>query len=82
MTIFFSIIFCLSLGCGWAWGYVNQADLLGYGVSIVIGGFIGSCIISIIFTYLYFFQKETDKEKIERLKTEINELKDVKRIEQ
>lgn len=81
MTIVFTIIFCLSLAAGAGWGYLTQADTLGYVVSMVIGGFIGSSIIALLFSWLYFFQQETDQEKIERLQQEINELKGIKRIE-
>ena len=86
MTIVFTIIFCLSLAAGAALGYITQTDALGYAVNMVIGGFIGSSIIALLFSWLYFFQQETDQEKIERLKQEINELKGnqfkgVKRLE-
>ena len=44
-------------------------------IPISIGGFFGSCLIAIVFTYLYFTGEETDKEKIKRLKDEIVRLK-------
>lgn len=81
MTIVFTIIFCLSLAAGAAWGYVTEASTLGYAVDMVIGGFLGSSIIALVFSWLYFFQKETDQEKIERLQQEINDLKGIKRLE-
>ncbi len=80
ITFVFTIIFCLSIAAGWGFAYINGTDWIGYTVSIVIAGFIGSSIIALVFSWLYFFQKETDKEKIMRLKQEINELKGVKRL--
>lgn len=79
MTIVFTCIFCASLAAGAAWGYINQTDALGYAVNMVIGGFLGSSIIALLFSWLYFFQQETDREKIERLQQEINEIKGVKK---
>jgi len=46
-----------------------------------VAGFLGSSIIALIFSYLYFFQKETDTDKIKRLVQEINQIKEIKRIE-
>ena len=80
ITILFSIIFSLCLTAGWAWGYVNGMGLMGYTVSILVGGFIGSSIIALVFSWLYFFQKETEKEKIQRLRQEINQIKGIKKI--
>ena len=82
MTILFSIIFCISLAGGWAFAHLNGYSAWGVAASIICGGFIGSSLIALIFTWLYLFQKETDQEKIQRLRQEINELKAVKRIEQ
>ncbi len=82
MYILFSIIFVLGLAGGWAWSYFNGMTLMGTLICLVIGGFIGSSIVAVIFSYLYFYQKETDKEKIQRLQLEINEVKQIKRIEQ
>ncbi len=82
MYILFSIIFVLGLAGGWAWSYINGMTLMGTLICLVVGGFIGSSIIAVIFSYLYFYQKETDKEKIQRLQLEINEVKQIKRIEQ
>ena len=80
ITIVFTFIFCLSLAAGWGVAYMNGQDLIGYAVSIIIGGFIGSSIIALVFSWLYFFQKETDREKIQRLQQEINEIKGVKKL--
>lgn len=82
MYILFSAIFILSLGAGWAFGYIFEMSLVETLVSVVIAGFIGSSIIGVIFTYLYFLQKESDKEKILRLQQEINQINQIKRIEQ
>ncbi len=83
MYIIFSIIFVLSLAGGAAWSYINNLAVFETLISMMISGFIGSSIIAVIFSYLYFYQKETDKEKIQRLQEEINEIQDIKkRIEQ
>jgi len=82
MTIIFSIIFLLSIAGGVAWGYINNLTIIGYVMSLAVAGFLGSAIIALIFSYLYFYQEETDKEKIKRLRHEINDLNEIKRIEQ
>ncbi|MCG8637869.1 MAG: hypothetical protein MI863_28850 [Desulfobacterales bacterium] len=82
MYIVFSIIFILSLAGGAAWSYINNLTVFGTLICLTVAGFIGSSVIALIFSYLYFYQKETDKEKIRRLQEEINELKEIKRIEQ
>ena len=81
MNIVFGIIFCLSLAGGWGYGYLHDQTITGYVISIAISGFIGSSVVALLFSWLYFFQKETDREKIERLQKEINDLRQVKRIE-
>lgn len=80
ITILFGLIFLLSLAAGWGWAYLHGMDVIGYAVSIIIGGFIGSSIVALVFSWLYFFQKETDREKVQRLRQEINELKGVKKL--
>lgn len=80
MTVIFSIIFCLCIAAGWGWGYVNDMDVMGYAICIGTAGFLGSSLIAVIFSWLYFFQKETDKEKIQRLQAQINEIQEVKKI--
>ena len=82
MYILFSIIFILSLAAGWVWSYIHEMTLMGTLICLVVGGFAGSSIIAVIFSYLYFYQKETDKEKIQRLQLEVNEVKQIKRIKQ
>ncbi len=82
MYIIFGIIFILSLGAGWAVGYINQMPLFETIVCILVAGFVGSSVIALIFSYLYFLQKENDGDKIKRLQQEINQIKETKRIEQ
>ncbi len=82
MYIIFGIIFIFSLAAGWTVGYINQMGLFESIVCILVAGFIGSSIIALIFSYLYFFQKENDGNKIKRLQQEINQIKEIKRIEQ
>ncbi|MDD9304849.1 MAG: hypothetical protein HUK40_21900 [Desulfobacter sp.] len=62
MNIIFTIIFLLSIAGGAAWGYINNLTVWGYIISLTISGFIGSMIIALIFTYLYFFQKESKQQ--------------------
>jgi len=81
MYIIFGAIFILSLVAGWAIGHIQQMPPFETLICIVVAGFIGSSIIALIFSYLYFLQKETDVDKIQRLKQEINQLKEIKRIE-
>ncbi|RLB88742.1 MAG: hypothetical protein DRH26_12985 [Deltaproteobacteria bacterium] len=81
MVMIFGVIFILSLAAGWAFGYINQMPLFDTFVCVGIAGFISSSIIALIFSFLYFFQKETDSDKIQRLVQEINQLKEIKRIE-
>ena len=82
MYIIFGAIFILSLTAGWGYGHINQLPLFETMICIMVSGFIGSSIIALIFSYLYFLQKETDMDKIERLQQEINQIKEIKRIEQ
>jgi Co/Zn/Cd efflux system component len=82
MNIIFGAIFIISIASGWGIGYLNQMSLLATIVSIMVAGFIGSSIIALIFSYLYFLQKETDSDKIDRLKQEINQIKEIKQIEE
>lgn len=82
MYIIFSVIFIVSLTAGWGYGHINQMTLFETLICIMVSGFIGSSIIALIFSYLYFHQKETNGEKIERLQQEINNIKEIKRIEQ
>jgi len=81
MVIIFGVIFILSLVAGWAVGYINLMALFDTFVCVGVAGFLGSSIIALIFSYLYFFQKETDTDKIKRLVQEINQIKEIKRIE-
>ena len=81
MVIIFGVIFILSLAAGWAVGYINQMPLFDTFVCVGVAGFLGSSLIALIFSYLYFFQKETDTDKIKRLVQEINQIKEIKRIE-
>ena len=82
MYILFSLIFLLSITAGAAWAYINEMTAVGYLASIAVSGFVGSSIIALVFSYLYFYQKATGKEKIQRLQQEINDMKQTKRIGQ
>ncbi len=82
MYIIFGVIFILSLAAGLAVGYINQMTLFETLICLMVAGFVGSTLIALIFSYLYFYQKETDVDKIKRLQQEINQIKEIKRIEQ
>ena len=82
MYIIFGAIFIFSLAAGWGVGYIQQMSIFDTLICIMVAGFIGSSIISLIFSYLYFLQKETDGDKIKRLQQEINQIKEIKRIQQ
>ena len=82
MVIIFSLIFILSLAAGWAFGYLNQMSLFDTVICVGVAGFMGSSLIALLFSFLYFFQKETDADKIKRLVQEINQIKEIKRIEE
>ena len=81
MYIIFGGIFIFSIAGGWGVGHINQMPLFDTLICVVVGGFVGSSIIALIFSYLYFLQKETDGDKIMRLQQEINQIKEIKRIE-
>lgn len=81
MVIIFGIIFILSIAAGWTFGYINQMPVFDTLICVGIAGFIGSSIIALIFSCLYFFEKETNEDKIQRLVQEINQIKETKRIE-
>lgn len=75
MTVIFALIFVSSLILGFIYAWVNQIQGFVMVISIIVGGFFGSCLVAVLFTYLYFFHEETDKKKILRLKQEINQFK-------
>jgi uncharacterized membrane protein (DUF106 family) len=70
MTVLFSFIFVSSLILGFVYGWLNHFSGFQLLIPVIIGGFFGSCLVAIVFTYLYFTHVETDKEKIKRLKDE------------
>jgi len=75
MTGLFSIIFIASLILGYFYGWINHFSGIEFFIPVVIGGFFGSSLIAILFTYFYFTHEETveetDEEKIKRLTNEI-----------
>lgn len=75
MTGLFSLIFIISLISGFAYGWINNFSGIEYFIPVVIGGFFGSSLIAILFSYLYFTQKETDEDTIKRLTNEIAQQK-------
>ncbi|WP_022668791.1 hypothetical protein [Desulfospira joergensenii] len=83
MIYVFTFIFILSLAAGWTLARFMELSASGTLACLAGAGFAGSSIIALVFVFLYFFHKETDKEKIERLQEEIKAMKKrpVKRIE-
>jgi len=74
----FILIFVSGLISGFVYGWFNQFSGLGLFIPVMAGGFIGSSVVAALFTYLYFTQIETDKEKIKKLRDEIALLKNEK----
>jgi uncharacterized membrane protein (DUF106 family) len=75
MTGLFSCIFIFSLILGFGYGWMNEFSGFQLLVCTSVSGFLGSCVVAILFTYLYFTHVETDKERIKRLKHEITQFK-------
>jgi len=75
MTTLFSLIIVLSLILGFIYGWSQDADGIHMLISVIVSGFLGSCVAAIVFTYHYFTHEETGKEKIQRLKHEIKQFK-------
>lgn len=75
MIYMFTIIFVLSLTGGWILAHIMDLSLPATLACLAGAGFAGSTIIAIVFVFFYFFHQETDKEKILRLREEIEELK-------
>ena len=63
MTGLFSFIFILSLILGFGYGWINKFSGFQLLISTSISGFFGSCVVAILFTYLYFTHVEKDKKK-------------------
>ena len=84
MVYLYAFIFILSLGAGYGFARLNAFSPVQQIMSIAVAGFIGSSIIALMFSFLYFFRQENDTEKIERLQQEVARLKqrkEIKRIE-
>ena len=75
MNYFFAFIFILCLALGWGFARIMDFSTAGTIACLAGAGFAGSSIIALLFTFSYFFHKETDKEKIQRLQEEIEDLK-------
>lgn len=57
MNRVYGIIFVLSIAGGAAWGYINNLTGIGILASLTAGGFIGSSISALLFTYLFLTRK-------------------------
>ncbi len=61
MTTLFSLIIIVSLILGFIYGWSQDAGGIHMLMSVIVGGFLGSCVAAIVFTYNYFTHGETDK---------------------
>lgn len=59
MKFIFAFIFMLSMAAGCAFGYYNHYNWMGYTIALAVSGFVGSSIIAVLFSYLYFFSKDS-----------------------
>lgn len=66
MTGLFSTIFILSLVLGCLYGWINHYAGFQLLVPVIVGGFFGSCVIAIIFIYLYFTHTEMQQGKVKK----------------
>lgn len=80
MKLIFASIFILSLTAGGAFGYYNHFDWIGYTIAFAVSGFIGSSLIGILFSYLYFFQKEHVEQTSTTPDNPINHQQEVRQI--
>jgi ABC-type amino acid transport system permease subunit len=70
-----SFIVVSGLGLGFAYGWVSHVSSLEMVISIIVGGFFGTCLVAVLFTCHYFFAGETDQDKMDRPRQEIARLK-------
>lgn len=75
MIVVYSLIFVSGLVMGFVYGWINHFSSLQMFVPVVVGGFFGSCIVAVLFTYLYFTHTQTNDEEIQTVKNEIALLK-------
>ncbi len=84
MIYVYILIFILSLASGGALSYYQNYTPMEWTIALSIAGFAGSSVIALVFSFFFFFRKETDTEKIQRLNDEITQLKQqppLKRLE-
>jgi uncharacterized membrane protein len=81
MTWLAIVIFILSVTLGGIYGWLNQFSGFQMVIAAGVSGFLGSCVIALGFTWLYFTQAESDEEKIQRLTDEIDRLRKEKEIQ-
>jgi Co/Zn/Cd efflux system component len=83
MTGMYALIWLMTLAAGglvaWFYDFSWVQTLMALGVA----GFIGSCAVALLFTFMFFVRRETPAEKIHRLQQEIllaRQRKPVRRI--
>ena len=82
MKFIFTFIFILSLTAGGAFGYYSHFGWIGYTISFAVSGFLGSSIIAVLFSYLYFFQRDSVVQGACEPDIKINHHQEVKRIKE
>ncbi len=80
MKFIFAFIFILSLTAGGAFGYYSHYDWIGYTIALAVSGFIGCSIIAVLFSYLYFFQKDSVEQVPVPPDKTINHQQEIKKI--
>jgi len=81
LKFIFVFIFVASLTAGGAFGYCRHYDWIGYTIAFAVSGFIGSSIIAVLFSYLYFFQKEHIEQVSVHLDQAVNHQQEIKKIQ-
>ena len=80
MVYIYSLIFIITMALGGTFAWMENYTPVQWVMAMTISGFIGSSIIALMFTFFYFFRKETDQEKVQRLEDEVIRLKQQKQL--
>ena len=75
MIIWYSLIFIFTMAGGIFFASTHDFDLIEWVLTIGISGFIGSSAIALVFSFFFFFRRENEAEKVERLEAEIQKTK-------
>ena len=80
MITIYTLILTGSLAAGGIVAWIFHLTLPQTLISLTVAGFIGSSVVALLFTFLLFFRRETDREKVARLQQEILQLKRRNRV--